>query len=453
MQVSVETLNDLERRVTVQVPAERVANEIQDRLLSLSRRVKVDGFRPGKVPMKMIQRLYGDQVRYEAVTELMENSLHEALVQQQLNPLGGPRIEPRNLQEGQDLEYSATFEVMPEFQPTGFDTITVERPVAEVADQDVDDMIQNLRRQRGSWNVAERPAREGDRVRIDFTGRIDGEEFPGGKAENTEVVLGQGTMLKDFETPLHGLSAGAETEFDLTFPADYGSAEIAGKTARFHVRLHAVEELTLPEVDDEFAAAFDVQEGGIAALRQSLRENMERELRDGIKNQVKRQVMQGLLKANTVPLPRALVEAEIENLARQLRLPMDKDDERSRQLKTQLFDAEARRRVALGLIISRIATTQQVQVGEQQVHDYLQSVAATYQDPGEVVRWYEKNPQAMESVRALVLEDQIVDWLLQQAQVTETPSTFAAVMAPPKPAVADAESKSESATGEQESSA
>ena len=178
---------------------------------------------------------------------------------------------------------------------------------------------------------------------------------------------------------------------------------------------------------------------------------MERELRDGIKNQVKRQVMQGLLKANAVPLPRVLVEAEIENLARQLRLPMDKDDERSRQLKTQLFDAEARRRVALGLIISRIATTQQIQIGEQQVHDYLQSVAATYQDPGEVVHWYEKNPQAMEGVRALVLEDQIVDWLLQQAQVTETPSTFAAVMAPPKPAVADAES--ESATGEQESSA
>ncbi len=403
--------------------------------------------------MKMIQRLYGDQVRYEAVTELMENSLHEALVQQKLNPLGGPRIEPRNLQEGQDLEYSATFEVMPEFQPSGFDTITVERPVAEVADQDVDDMIQNLRRQRGSWNVAERPAREGDRVRIDFTGRIDGEEFPGGKAENTEVVLGQGTMLKDFETPLHGLSAGAETEFDLTFPADYGSAEVAGKTARFHVRLHAVEELTLPEVDDEFAAAFDVQEGGLVALRQSLRENMERELRDGIKNQVKRQVMQGLLKANTVPLPRALVEAEIESLARQLRLPMDKDDERSRQLKTQLFDAEARRRVALGLIISRIATTQQIQIGEQQVHDYLQSVAATYQDPSEVVQWYEKNPQAMESVRALVLEDQIVDWLLQQAQVMETPSTFAAVMAPPKPAVADAKPESESATGEQESSA
>jgi trigger factor len=432
MQVSVEALSDLERRVTVQVPAEKLAKEIEDRLLSLSRRVKVDGFRPGKVPLKLVKRMYGDQVRYEAVGELMEHSLHEALVQEKLNPLGGPKIEPKALEDGQDLEYSATFEVMPEFDPTGFENIAVERPTAEITEQDVDNMLQNLRQQRATWREVERPAAESDRVRIDFEGAIDGQNFAGGKGENVNVVLGKGSMLKDFEDRLIGLSAGAGTEFDLTFPENYQVKEIAGKTARFQVKLHAVEETVLPEVDDAFAASFDVKDAGVAGLRQSLRENMERELRDGIKASVKRQVMQGLLDANPIPVPKVLVETEIEHLARQLYFPADAKDEKTQRLKAQLFEPEARRRVSLGLLISRLATAQQIKVDERRVQNYLETMASTYQEPAEVMRWYEKTPKALDNVRALALEDQIVDWLLERARVTEKTSTFAEIMTPAK---------------------
>lgn len=432
MQVSVEALSDLERRVTVQVPAEKLAKEIEDRLLSLSRRVKVDGFRPGKVPLKLVKRMYGDQVRYEAVGELMEHSLHEALLQEKLNPLGGPKIEPKALEDGQDLEYSATFEVMPEFDPTGFENIAVERPTAEITEQDVDNMLQNLRQQRATWREVERPAAESDRVRIDFEGAIDGQNFAGGKGENVNVVLGKGSMLKDFEDRLIGLSAGAGTEFDLTFPENYQVKEIAGKTARFQVKLHAVEETVLPEVDDAFAASFDVKDAGVAGLRQSLRENMERELRDGIKASVKRQVMQGLLDANPIPVPKVLVETEIEHLARQLYFPADAKDEKTQRLKAQLFEPEARRRVSLGLLISRLATAQQIKVDERRVQNYLETMASTYQEPAEVMRWYEKTPKALDNVRALALEDQIVDWLMERARVTEKTSTFAEIMTPAK---------------------
>ena len=430
MQVSVETLNDLERRVTVQVPAERVAKEIQDRLVAMSRKAKVAGFRPGKVPLKIIKQMYGDQARYETVSELMQNSLRDALVQENLTPLGGPSIEPKVLEEGQALEYSATFEVMPEFDLSGFDNIKVERPVAEITEQDVDLMIDNLRRQRTNWSTVERPAHDGDRVRFDFEGKIDGQDFSGNKGTNAQVVLGGKTMLPGFEAQLIGLSAGAEGDFDLTFPDDYQTAEVAGKTAHFQVKLHGVEEAHLPELDDAFAASFDVKEGGIPALRQSLRANMERELRDGIQAAIKRQVMQGLLDGNPIPVPQALIGVEIEHLASQLRFPAGGDNEKIQQLKAQLFETEARRRVALGLLISRLAASQGIQPDEQRVRGRLDAIAATYEEPAEVVRWYEQTPNALDNVRALVLEDQVVDWVLERAQVTEKTSTFAEIMTP-----------------------
>ncbi len=447
MQVSVETLNDLERRVTVQVPAERVAKEIQDRLVSMSRKVKLAGFRPGKVPLNIMKRMYGDQVRYEAVNELMEHSLRDALVQTNLSPLGGPKIEPKPLEDGQALEYCVTFEVMPEFEPTGFESIQVERPVAEVTDQDVDRMIETLRRQRAIWNAVERPAQKGDRIRFDFEGKIDDQDFPGNKGENTVVVLGDNTLFQDFETRLIGLSAGGETEFDLTFPEDYHARESAGKTAHFQVKLHGVEEGHLPELDDAFAENFDVKEGGIPALRQALRENMERELREGIQAAIKRQVMQGLLDRNAVPLPRVLIEAEIEHLAGQVRFPpSDKTDqkiqEQVQQLKTQLFETEARRRVALGLLISQLVARQGIAVDEQRVRARLNAVATSYQDPAEVLRWYEQTPNALDNVRALVLEEQVADWVLERAQVTDRTSSFAEITAsgPQQAVVAPAES-------------
>jgi trigger factor len=428
MQVSVETLNDLERRVTVQIPAETFTKEMQDRMRSLSKTVRLDGFRKGKIPIKVIDRLYGDQVRYEVISKLVENSLQEALVQEKLRPLDGPKIEPQPFEEGRDFAYSATFEILPEFEPTGFEEIHVERPVAEVTEQDVDNMIETLRQQRAIWSVVERPAREGDRVRVDFEGKIDDRDFAGGKGENTNLVLGKSALLKDFEERLIGLSAGAEIVFDLTFPADYYAVDVAGKTARFQVKLHAVEESHLPEVDETFIAGFEIGDGGITALRQALRENMERELHNGIKARVKRQVMQGLLEANPFPLPQALIAVEIENLARQMSFPPEANDEKSQQLKTQWFEPEARRRVALGLLVSRLAVTQQIEVDSQRVRGHLESLAASYQDPAEVLRWYEKTPRALDSVRALVLEEQIVEWVLERARVSASPSTFAEIM-------------------------
>ncbi|MDG4548908.1 MAG: trigger factor [Candidatus Contendobacter sp.] len=436
MQVSVETLNDLERRVTVQLPAERVAKEIQDRLVSMSRKVKLAGFRPGKVPLKIVQQMYGDQVRYETVSELLQTSLRDALIQENLNPLSGPKIEPKPLAEGQAFEYSATFEVMPEFELSGFENIQVERPVAEVTEQDVDRMIETLRQQRAIWTAVERPVRDGDRVRVDFAGKIDGQDFAGNKGENTQIVLDGKSLLPDFQARLIGLSPGVEIEFDLTFPQDYQAREVAGKTARFQVKLHGIEEAHLPEVDEAFVAGFDVKEGGVAGLRQALRENMERELREGIRMAIKRQVMQGLLAVNAIPLPRALVETEIESLANQLHLQTDgvsqEVREKVQQFKAQLFEAEARRRVALGLLISKLAASQGIRVDEERVQSRLDVLASPYEEPAEVVRWYQETPNALDSLRALVLEDQVVDWVLKRARLTEKASTFAEIMTPDK---------------------
>ena len=450
MQVSVETLSDLERRVTVQVPAEQVTGEINSRLQKLSRQVKVHGFRPGKVPLKLIKKMHGDQVRYEVVSELVQQSLIEALTQEQLSPIGAPAIEPKNLEEGQDLEYSATFQIMPSFEPSGLENVQVERPVAEVTEQDIDMMIETLRQQRAVWNAVERPAQEGDRLRIDFNGEIDGQSFPGSKGENSVVILGKNVMFSSFEEQLLGLSAGPEIGFDLTFPEDYHAQEVAGKTAHFQVRVHVVEEASIPELNDAFAESFDVKEGGVAGLRQSLRDSMDRELRDGIKTAVKRQALQGLLAANPIPLPQMLVDAEIENLAGQLYFPGGDQDEKIQQLKTQLFCAEASRRVALGLLMSRVATMQELKADEQQVRERLETLAASYEDPAEVIRWHEQNPQAMDNIRALVVEAQVVEWLLERAQVTEKPSTFAEIM---KPVQSQAESVDQRQLSTQESAA
>ena len=435
MQVSVETLNALERRVTVRVPAEKVATEIQSRLQTLSRKVKVHGFRPGKVPLKVMKQLYGQQAWLETAGELMESSLREALTQENLNPLSPPNIEPKPRQEGQDFEYSATFEVAPQVEPTGFETIRVVRPVAEVTEQDVDDMIESLRWQQAVWNTVERPTGQKDRVRLDFEGKIDGQEFPGGKGENAEFVLDGKTLFRDFEKRLLGLNAGAEAEFDFTLPDSYPNKDLAGKTAHFQIRLHSVEEATLPEVDDAFAEKFDIREGGLAALRESLLDNMKRNLRDSIKAIIKRQVTQGLFQANRVPLSRALVAVEIENLASQLQFPDELSDEQKQQLKAQMFGAQAYHRVALGLLMSELVKREGIQLDEQRVREVLEMQAAAYQDSEEVIRAYEQDPQMMNNARALALEDQIVDWLLERAQVTEKASTFAEIMNPQRPVI------------------
>ncbi|MDX1655341.1 MAG: trigger factor [Candidatus Competibacteraceae bacterium] len=431
MQVSVEDLGGLERRLNVQVPAEQIDKEVQNRLQSLTRRVRLDGFRPGKVPLKVVKRMYGPQVRQEVVGDVLQSSFQDALAEQELRPAGRPSgIEPKVVEEGKDLEYSATFEVLPQIDIRDLENIQVERPVAEVTEADVDNMIDTLRKQRTQWNQVERPSQESDRVTVDFEGKLDGEDFPGNQGSDMQVVLGSGRMLPDFEQGLRGVQTGQEAEFDVTFPEDYQAKELAGKTAHFKVQVKAVEESVLPEVDDAFVQSFGVEEGGIEGLRKAVRENMERELKEGIQNAVKRQVMDGLLKANDITVPRVMVQEEIDRLAQQAGFPAEQADAQIQARKSQLFANEAQRRVALGLLISKLVADNQIKPDQQRVMERLQSIAATYQDTSEVLQWYQQTPHALEGLQALALEDQVVDWLLERAQVSERPSSFEQVMRP-----------------------
>lgn len=425
MQVSVEKLEGLERRVNIQVPASRVDDEVRSRLSQLARRVKLDGFRPGKVPLKVVQRMYGPQVRQEVLGEVLEQSFREAVSQENLRPAGGPKIEPKSLEAGSDLEYAAVFEVFPEFEVKGIDAIVLERPVAEVAESDIDAMVENLRKQRTDWEVADRGATDGDRVTLDFVGTLDGEAFDGGKGENATVILGSGRMVADFEAGLVGMTAGQTKTIDVSFPEDYPAENLAGKTAQFALSVHKVEVPRLPEVDEAFVQQFGISDGAIDSLRTALRENMERELGQTIKARMKEQVMDQLLGANEVSLPQSMVEDEIEQLAKQMRLPEDKA---TPELKAQLFAEQAKRRVALGLIVSRLVVQESLKPEPARIQAQLDSMAANYEDPSEVIRWYRQNPQAMESVSAAALEDQVVDWVVEKAQVTDKPVSFDDVM-------------------------
>ena len=438
MQVSVEELGGLERRLTVQLPAARIEQEIEQRLQDLSRRVKLDGFRPGKVPLKVVKRMYGGQVRQEVLGELMQSSFQEAVSGQNLRPAAGPQISPSAAAEG-DFAYAATFEVLPEFELQGFEGIAVERPVAEVSDADIDSMLETLRKQRTVWTPVERPAQTGDRVTVSFEGTIDGVAFPGGKGDDVPVVLGAGGMLPDFENGLIGIAAGEAREIAVSFPEGYHAQELAGRTARFALNAGVVAEPSLPPVDEEFAKAFGVEDGSVESLRAALRDNMTRELGQGIKTRVKKQVMDALLAANPIELPKVLVTEEIDRIAQQAGFPAaSAGNAEADKIKEGVFAEEARRRVALGLLISKLVVQEKLTADPARVVEQLTTMASTYQDPNEVMQWYLKNPQAMEGLRALALEDTVVDWVLARASVTEQPSTFDAVMRPaPAPAATD----------------
>ena len=435
MQVSVEELGGLERRLTVQLPAARIEQEIEQRLQDLSRRVKLDGFRPGKVPLKVVKRMYGGQVRQEVLGELMQSSFQEAVSGQNLRPAAGPQISPSAAAEG-DFAYAATFEVLPEFELQGFEGIAVERPVAEVSDADIDSMLETLRKQRTVWTPVERPAQTGDRVTVSFEGTIDGVAFPGGKGDDVPVVLGAGGMLPDFENGLIGIAAGEAREIAVSFPEGYHAQELAGRTARFALNAGVVAEPSLPPVDEEFAKAFGVEDGSVESLRAALRDNMTRELGQGIKTRVKKQVMDALLAANPIELPKVLVTEEIDRIAQQAGFPAaSAGNAEADKIKEGVFAEKARRRVALGLLISKLVVQEKLTADPARVVEQLTTMASTYQDPNEVMQWYLKNPQAMEGLRALALEDTVVDWVLARASVTEQPSTFDAVMRPaPAPA-------------------
>lgn len=427
MQVSVESIGKLERRMQVQVPAVRVSSEIAARLKTISRTARLNGFRPGKAPLNVIRRQFGPQVHREVIGELLQATFSEAVAQQQLAPAGNPRIQPQSIAEGQDLTYVATFEVFPEVTLQPVAALHIERVTASVTEADVDAMIERLRRQSPRYVPATRPAATGDRVTVDFQGSVDGVPFAGGAATGVPVVLGDGRMLPDFEAGLAGAVGGEEKTIHVNFPADYRAAEIAGKTAEFQISVKSVEEATLPGLDEEFCRSFGVTEGGVAALREEVAANMRRELEQTLRNRNKALVMERLLQMNPVDVPNALVEAQVRDMqVDAMRRAGIKDPAQAPA--PQQFVEAARQRAALGLIIADIIRREGISADPVRVQARLDEIVGVYGDTAAVKASYERNPDAMRQVENLALEDQVTDWVLANAQISEVGSTFKDIM-------------------------
>jgi trigger factor len=427
MQISVENTGKLERRMQVQVPAERVSKEIATRLKELSRTARLKGFRPGKAPITVIRQQFGQQVHREVIGELMQSSFAEAVTQNQLSPAGSPRIEPTSVAEGQDLTYVATFEVFPEvaLQPIG--SLSIERVTAEVSEADVDAMIERLRKQQTKYSAVTRPAADGDKVTVDFVGSIDGNAFAGGKGENVPIVLGEGRMLPQLEQGLAGASGGESREVGVDFPADYRATELAGKHAVFKVDVKSVEEPVVPALDDEFCVAFGVAEGGVPKLREDVRANMQRELEQSLRNRNKAAVLDKLYQANPVDVPNALLESQIRDMQiEEMRRTGAKDV--SQAPPREPFIEPARRRIALGLLINEIIRREKIVLDPARSNARLDEMVGAYGDPAALKRAYLQNADAMRQVQSLALEDQVTDFILEHAQVHATPHTFKELM-------------------------
>lgn len=429
MQVSVETTSGLERRMTVEVPEERIDGEVQNRLKRLARTAKVKGFRPGKVPMKVVAQQYGRQVRDEVVGEVIQASYFEALTQEELQPAGMPTIEPQVNDQGKSLQYTATFEVMPEVELADISGAKLEKVVAEVSDEDLEKMIDNLRQQHADWKPVKRKAKKGDRLNIDFKGTIEGEEFSGNAGEGVPLTIGSGRMIAGFEDGLVGAKAGEELTLDLQFPEDYGHKDVAGKPVQFAVKVNSVEEPVLPEVDEEFAKSFGIGDGSLEALRNEVRQNMERELAQAVSARNKQAVMDKLLELNKVDVPAALVDNEAQNLKQQMVQQMQVPQGKSMpDLDASLFNGEAERRVTLGMLVSEIIQSNELKVDEDKVKAKVQEVAATYERPEEVINWYMADKSRLSQIENLLLEDEVVDWVFGKADVSESKSSFDEVM-------------------------
>ena len=430
MMVSVETTGALERRMKVQIPAEKIETEIDSRLVGVSKTARIKGFRPGKVPMSVIKQRYGTQVRQEVLGEIMQSSYFDAIKDENLRPAGGPRIEPDEIEKGQDLQYTATFEVYPEVKLDGHEGIAVDRLVAEIGQEDIDQMMENLRRQRSEWEDVDRAAADTDRVTVDFKGTIDGEPFSGGEGAGVPVVLGEGGMLVDFETGLNGISAGEEKDIKVAFPADYGVVDLAGKTADFHVAVSKVEESKLPDIDDEFCRKFGVEEGGVDKLRDEVKENMKRELEQRVRRAMKQQVLDGLREAHDVELPAVLVEDEIRSMQESAVRRMGGEITDSTQLPPrEPLEEPARKRVQLGLLVAEVIQVAGIELDRHKIRDRIGELAASYPNPDEVIKLYTGNPQLVERIEMEVMEDQVVDWLLDKARLSDQPSSFKELMA------------------------
>ncbi|HYC47733.1 MAG TPA: trigger factor [Burkholderiales bacterium] len=432
MQANLESLGTLERRLSVAVPMSEINQEVDARLKRLSRTVKMHGFRPGKVPLKVVAQQYGPQVRQEVLGDAIQKSFGEAVRQQNLKVAGYPHFDPKPpADDASDFEYSATFEVYPEVKLGDISGLTITRSQLEVGDAEVDRTIEIMRKQRVTYEPAERGAENGDRVTLSYVGRIDGAEFAGGKAENQQVVLGEGRLLPDFETQLNGMKAGETKTFDVRFPDDYHGKDVAGKTASFEVTVGEVAAPKLPEIDAEFAKSLGVVDGDLERMRSEVRANLEREVKTRLRERVKDQVMQALLDSTQVQVPKALVESEIDRLQELTRqdfaargLPVKADT----PLPREMFEKQAERRVNLGLILAELVKTHQLQAKPEQVRASVEEQAQSFEHPQEVVRWYYQQPERLREFESMALEDNVVEWALKTAKVEDKPIEFDELM-------------------------
>ena len=425
MQVSLSATGGLERRLEVAVPATEVDSQVEQRLKQISRTARLKGFRPGKAPFAVIRKQFGEQVHTEVISDLMRSSFAQALSQEKLTPAANPRIEPLAIGPGSDLKYAAIFEVMPEVKVTAADGIPVERPSVEVTEADIEAMIESMRRQRPVFNAVERGAQDTDRVTIDYQGRIDGESFEGGDGKDVQVVIGSRQSMPELEEGLKGATAGESRTVKVSFPAEHPNKSVAGKTAQLEVTIKRVEDQSLPAVDEEFARAYGVEEGGVEALRAEVRKSMERELADVIRNRVRGQVLDALYRQNPVDVPRALLEEQVRQLQIDTARRMGIRDA-SQLPAREPFEEPARRRVALGLLMSQIVQTEQIKLDRERVQSRLADLVAGYPEPQqeEARRAYSQNQEAMRQIESAALEDQVVEWLLTKANITDKPMTF-----------------------------
>jgi len=420
MQVTVETTAGLERKMRVVVPSERVEVQVTEKIKQTAKQAKINGFRPGKVPLREVKRRFGAGIRQEVSSEMIQSTYGEALQKEDINPAGMPKIEEVNIEEGKDLEYTAVFEVFPEIEVSGLESIEVERLSSSIEEADLEKMIDTLREQRLVYAETDRAAAEKDQVNLDFEGFLEDEPFEGGKAEGTDLVLGSGSMIPGFEDGLTGLKAGEEKDLKLTFPENYQAENLAGQEVLFKIKVNKVSEPELPELNDEFFEQFDVKEGGVEAFRKEVTNNMKRELDSAIKAKVKDQVMDGLSENNEVDLPQSLIDQEVNRMRQEAVQQFGGGAQFDpSMLPAEMFAEQAQKRVKIGLIVSAIVDKNSLAADAEKVRETIEEMASTYQEPEEVINYYYSNEQQLSQIQNMVLEGQIVDFVLDSAKVTD----------------------------------
>jgi len=431
MQVSVETTSALERQMTITVPAERIENDVDKRVQQTARTVRLDGFRPGKVPLKVVKQRYGAGIRQDVIGEVIQQSFYEAVQQEKITPAGGPQIDLKNDKDGEDFQFTATFEVYPEIELADYSSVEIEKATSDVKDEDLEQMIETLRKQQAEWNETDSAAAEGDRVKIDFEGFIDGEAFEGGKAEGHDLVLGSNSMIPGFEDGLNGAKAGDDVELNVTFPEEYHAENLKGKAAVFKVKVQSVSTPTLPELNEELFSKFGLEATDLESFKAEVRSNMEREMKNALKMKLKDQVFTKLVEINGIEVPSALVGSEIDNLRKQAVQQFGGGANIDfNMLPKEMFEDQAKRRVTVGLLVQEVIKTNDIKADDERVRTTIEEMAQTYQEPKEVIDWYYSNEDMLNQVKSLVLEDQVVDQLLASAKVTEVAVAYEEAIKP-----------------------